>query len=66
MKILKVQGMTNNGSYALIHVLMEDGLEAEVYVGGDCETYHHHGKNKAFVKRPLQKGLTKDSISDKI
>lgn len=55
MKILEVVGLDNRGEYALVHVIMEDGLEAEVYIGGDCETYFHKNKIKAFVKRPKPK-----------
>ncbi len=43
--------MENRGAYALINVLMEDGTEAVVYCGGDCEVYFDKGKVKAFVKK---------------
>ena len=49
--IEKVIRMENKGNYSLVHVRMSDGLEAQVYVGGECETYLHRGVIKAFVKR---------------
>lgn len=50
-KIKKILHFENNDSYALVHVLMEDGLEAVVFVGGECETYLNKGRISAFVKK---------------
>lgn len=50
-KITKILHMQNKGDYALINVLMDDGLEAVVYVGGACEVFFSHGRINAFVKK---------------
>lgn len=50
-RIKEIVGCEDKGSYALVHVIMEDGLEAVVYVGGECETYFHKGRATAFVKK---------------
>lgn len=51
-KIIEVEGMENRGEYAKVHVILEDGTEAEIFVGGDVEVYFHKGQIKAFIKRP--------------
>lgn len=53
VKILKVIGMVNKGSYAVVTVLTDEGDEAETYIGGSVEVYYHHGKIKAFVKKTI-------------
>ena len=50
-RVKKIIHFESKDSYAIVHVLMEDGTEAQVYVGGDCQIYYHHGKIKAFVTR---------------
>jgi len=52
-KIKKVLRMEkrNDGDYAIVYVQMEDGLEAGIAIGGECEVYFHKGVAKAFVKR---------------
>lgn len=51
MKIKEIVGLDNKGSYGLVHVVLEDGTEATVYVGGQVETFFHKGAIKAFVMR---------------
>ena len=57
-RIKKIIRCENKGETAVIHVQLEDGLVAEVWVGGSVEVYHDpaHDKIKAFVKKT--KGLT--------
>lgn len=55
-KILKVVGMDNKGDTAIVHVIMEDGLECTIWIGGECETYFWNGQSRAFVRK---KGLDK-------
>lgn len=55
-KILEVLRMHNKGSYALVDVVMEDGTEAYVWIGGDCEVFFDKGRIKAFVKKPPKAG----------
>ena len=45
--------MDNKGKYAIVHVLLSDGSEAEVYVGGLVDSWFDEDWNKikAFVKR---------------
>lgn len=50
-KIIQVEGMTNKTTHGLVSVILDDGTEAEVYVGGACEVFFHKGKIKAFVKK---------------
>lgn len=51
MRIIEIQHCENKGDYALVHVLMADGTEATVWVGGECEVFFDKGKVKAFVKK---------------
>lgn len=51
-KVKEVVGMINKGSYGLVEVIMEDGTEASIYCGGDCEVYFDKSVVKAWVKRP--------------
>lgn len=51
VKIAEIQHIENNDSYATVFVLLDDGTEAQVYVGGSCEVYFDHNVIKAFVKR---------------
>ena len=53
-KITKILHFTNKDSYGLVNVMMEDGTEAVVYVGGDCEVYLNKGRISAFVKKAAQ------------
>lgn len=54
MKIIEVIGVENKVSYANVHVLLDNGEEAIVWVGGNVDVYFDatHNKIKAFVKRP--------------
>lgn len=53
--IVRIEGVDNRGSYAIVHVVVGDELgneeEATVYVGGTVEIFEHNGQIKAFVKR---------------
>lgn len=51
-KIIKVEGMVNKGTYGIVHVVLEDGTEATVWVGGDVEgPFYNKEQVKVFVKR---------------
>lgn len=50
-KIIEIIGCENKVQYAIVHVLIDDGTEAEVYVGGTVEVFLDKNKIKAFVKR---------------
>ena len=50
-KVIEIIGCENKVTYAIVHVLLDDGTEAEVYVGGDVEVFLHRDKIKAFVKK---------------
>lgn len=50
-KIIKIVGMENRKEYGIVHVILDDGEEANVYVGGSVEVYLHKGQIKAFVKK---------------
>jgi hypothetical protein len=50
-KIINILHIQNKGDYALINVLLDDGTEAIVYVGGNVEVFFHKGAIKAFVKK---------------
>jgi hypothetical protein len=51
-KVRKVIRMVNYGKYAIVTVLMQDGDEEyQVFIGGQAETYHHKGVNKAFIRK---------------
>ena len=56
-KIVKVIRLQKFDTYGIVHVQVDDGSEAEVYIGGDCEVYFHHNKIKAFIKKPVHKSL---------
>lgn len=52
-KILSITSGVYYGSYATISVVLDNGEEAEVYVGGEVECFYDNknGVYKAFVKR---------------
>jgi len=52
-RIKSVVGAVNHGAYATVSVVLEDGTECEVYVGGDVEVFYDatHHRVKAVVKR---------------
>lgn len=50
-RIIEVIGMDNKGASAKVHVVLDDGTEAEVYIGGSVEVYYHKERIKAYVKR---------------
>lgn len=50
-KIIKVVRCENRGETARITVLLDDGTEATVYVGGAVEVFFHNGQVRAFVKK---------------
>lgn len=37
--------------YLLVNVLLDDGTEAQVVVGGQVEVFFHRGVVKAYVKK---------------
>ena len=51
MKIIKIEHFENKGEYGVVHVLLNDGTEAEVWVGGEVVVYYHKNRVKAFIKR---------------
>ena len=50
IKVLKHQTRYYE-DYCVVAVLLDDGTEATVRVGGDVEVFFHHGQIKAVVKR---------------
>lgn len=56
-KIESVTGWINRGKDAVVFVVLDDGQEACVWVGGSVEVFHDekHDIVKAFVKRPSHK-----------
>lgn len=56
-RIKKIIGVENKDSYALVHVLIDDGTEAAVYVGGVVEVYFAHNRVSAFVKKSVDKSI---------
>lgn len=54
-RIKEILHTDNKGAYALVNVLLDDGEEAVVWVGGEVEVYLHRGIVKAHVKRKLQR-----------
>ena len=63
-KIIRWLGADDHGEWAVNHVLLEDGQECEIWVGGDVTVFYHNGKIKAYVKR--RKGLIDSKQSDTI
>lgn len=55
--ITKVIGLKKFDGYGIVTVQLDDGAEAEVYIGGSCEVYFHHNKIKAFIKKAVHKSL---------
>lgn len=41
----------DGNQYLLVNVLLTDGTEAVVVVGGEVEVFFHRGRIKAFIKR---------------
>lgn len=52
-KIIEIIGCDNKGKFANIHVLLDDGSEGVVYVGGSVEVHYDpaHDRIKCFVKK---------------
>jgi translation elongation factor P/translation initiation factor 5A len=50
-KIIKILHFRDKEDYALVDVLLDDGTEAQIYIGGNCEVFFHKGQVKAFVKK---------------
>ena len=50
-KIVEIVRCINKGDHAIVHVIMEDGLECTIWVGGECETYFWNGQARAHVKK---------------
>lgn len=50
-KIVKVIRLQKFDTYGIVHVQLDDGMGAEIYIGGAVEAYFHHGKVKAFIKK---------------
>jgi hypothetical protein len=44
--------------YCVVAVLLDDGLEASIYIGGECETWFDakHNRVKAHVRRAQSRG----------
>jgi hypothetical protein len=59
-RIVKVNGLTNKGSYGLVEVVLDDGTEANVWVGGQVEVFYDREQIKAWVKRPTNNMLDID------
>lgn len=50
--VKKVVRVMNKGDHAIVVVQTEHGDEEyTIYVGGQIETYHHKGQNRAFVSK---------------
>lgn len=45
--------------YLLVNVLLDDGTEASIVVGGAVEVYYQAGQVRAFVKKTVHKPLDK-------
>lgn len=50
-RIKEIVGCENRGKYALVHAILEDGTEVQIYNGGNVEVFFDHGVVKAFVKK---------------
>lgn len=51
VEIIKILHAENYGEYMVVHVRLDDGEEAQVWVGGEVEVFYHKGTIKAYVKR---------------
>lgn len=49
--IKRILHFEDKDSYGVAHVLLDDGTEAQVYIGGDVEVFFHKQTIKAHVKR---------------
>lgn len=56
--ITKVLRMVNKGAAATVYVQLDDGSEAEIFIGGAVEIWfdHAHNKSKAHVRRAQSRG----------
>ena len=52
--------MDNKYAYAKVHVILDDGEDAEIYIGGEVEVFYHHERIKAYVKRNKSKVPSND------
>ena len=51
-RISKIVRWKKFDDHAIVYVQTEHGDEEySIYIGGEIETYHHRGVNKAFVKK---------------
>ena len=58
-RIAEIQHVDNRGTYAIVHVLLEDSVEGTVYVGGDVEYWLSKG-GAINVRVKRQKVMHKD------
>ena len=58
-KIIQVIGLDNKHAYGNVHVVLDDGTECTIYIGGSVEVFFDKGKIKAFMKRRSDDGRTK-------
>lgn len=56
-RIIEIQHIENKDTYALVHVLLDDGTEATTYVGGEVQVYLKKNRINAFVKKTGDKSL---------
>ena len=54
-KITKILHLDNRDTYCLVNVLLDDGTEAVVAVGGEVEVGLHKGVIAAWVKKGTSK-----------
>lgn len=52
-RVDKILHIEDHKTYAVVHVRLSDGMEAQIFVGGEVETFFDpkHNKIKAYVKR---------------
>lgn len=58
IKVLKHQTRYYE-DYCVVAVLLDDGTEATIYIGGECEVFFSKGQVKAHVKRAQSRGKLK-------
>jgi hypothetical protein len=52
-RIIKIIRLVNKKTYGVAYVQLDDGSEAEIFIGGDVETFYdeRYNKVKAVIKR---------------
>lgn len=58
MRIKRIIRCVNKGAEAVVTAQLEDGSEAEIWVGGEVEVWfdHRYNKAKAHVRRAQSRG----------